>query len=313
MNTRTAPDTPRRFSFLRSVPERAQPSLLCSLESFETSLFVLALGRHRAALGACVEAWECALCDYFNEDAVQDMPLHALVARIGREKSALTVVDPSALQAVLDARRKPGQQHDYAQLLLTAGFPYLFDLYRGCFELHVDWRAAKPGITNFLELIGEPVAARCLMVPALADLLTEAIAAARELGSAQAHARLCLEPLAARIRAGLAHGFLTRRESSALEIGENHYHEQALEERREAIEHRYHGVTARFDCPFCTASEAFVCEFVDERFEAGELAFEHGQCADCDTQVTPAAAALLERWLAQELRQKAAKILQEWG
>jgi hypothetical protein len=257
------------------------------------------------------------LCAHFEVDATQGARLPALLARIGREKPALTTVDASALQAVVDTRSKPhhlppGQDDDCAELLLTAGFPFLFDLYRGCFKLHIDWRAAKPGVTNFLELIGEAVAARCLMVPALADLLTEAIAAGRELGSAQAPARLCLEPLAARIRASLAHGFLTRRESSALEIGESHYHEQALEERKEAIEQRCHSASARFNCPFCTASEALICGFDDARFEAGELALHHGQCADCDTQVKPAESALLERWLAGELRQKAAVILQHW-
>jgi hypothetical protein len=52
MNTITVPGAQPRFSLLRTLPERAQPSLLRSLESFETSLYMLALARYPAALDA---------------------------------------------------------------------------------------------------------------------------------------------------------------------------------------------------------------------------------------------------------------------
>jgi hypothetical protein len=72
------------FDFFRATPCNMArlPPLANSLQSFETSLFLIGLGKYRSALIACATAWESALKAKLGIAPEEQIKLYELLNRI---------------------------------------------------------------------------------------------------------------------------------------------------------------------------------------------------------------------------------------
>jgi hypothetical protein len=314
------------LSFFRTVPEGAEslPPLLSSLQSLETCFYMIALGRYPAALIACASAWESLLRAHYRIPAQDEVRFSELLEWFRKERSRFSNVGAEQVREFREARNRmihagfsPKDDGYSVQLLLSIGFPYLFDLHREGFDVYFDWRHAQPGAKDFLELMDNPKADRCVLIPDFADSLIDAIATwsrYRE-DSALVLSPLHLLPFRQRVIDGLAPSFRSRSESAAINAtytGKFDKAYTAILDSKESLL-SYFSEAWDFECPFCSGeSDPFIGEFDDEAMDQGQLRLRRGACASCGNSAPAGAAPLINYWLRAQLKEKEDQIWSFW-
>jgi len=129
-----------RFEILGKTPLclKARPSLASAMQAFETSLFLLALGRYPAALTICASAIEAAIKAIPKNDLVGfEDGLAAAIKFAIRKKPRMHIKD---LDSFRDTRNQfthrgysPEDDGRAVELILRVGYPFLTKCF---FEFH---------------------------------------------------------------------------------------------------------------------------------------------------------------------------------
>ena len=136
-----------RFHLFRLPPAdlRARPPLASSMQSFESSLFLVALRRYPHALTACVFAIESALKAAFNEPSARKDGLQELLTRARRQAATIAAFSIDDLDSMRDTRNRivhsgfsPKADGLAATLLLRPAIPLLRACYDGLLSFSLD-------------------------------------------------------------------------------------------------------------------------------------------------------------------------------
>jgi hypothetical protein len=315
------------LSFFRTLPEgaEARPPLLSSLQSLETSFYLISLERYPAALIACASAWESLLRSHFGIPEQSEVRLSEMLERFRKERTHFSRITAAQVREFREARNRmihngfsPQDDGYSVRLLLSIGFPYLFDLHRESLGVYFDWRYAQPGAKNFLELKGNPKAELCIFRPDFGDLLLDAISTwSRFKNDAYlVNSPLHLLRFRQKLKSSLTGYFSTRTERYTVgflgvpELSDED--QQVFDEQRESLSDSFENDTWEFWCPFCHHFNAFIAEFDEDAMDKGCLKMRSGACADCDSYVAPEGASLLNYWLREQLEEKSEAIWLYW-
>jgi hypothetical protein len=164
--------------FFRATPPNVleNPPLASSLQSLETAFFLISLERYPSALVSCVSAWESAIKAKLHIPPDDDhVPIAKLLGQIRESSVGLKQYDRAKLDGLRQTRNRivhygfsPKDDRKCGRLLVETGLPFLAALYRELFGFHLNWRDARPGATDFMQLTQQEAA--CVgLVPNFAD------------------------------------------------------------------------------------------------------------------------------------------------
>lgn len=311
------------LSFFRATPPDLlkYPPLASSLQTFETCLLLIGIGRYPSALVSCATAWESVIKAKLAIESEDRITSERLLKEIRSRFVALRAFDESKLSAFRRTRNRlvhfgfsPKDDEECALLLLETGFPFLSLLYIELFDFFLDWREIRPGTTSFLSLSSEEMA-KAGLLPEVAQQLSyarEVYGRARHL--AQPEYVYCFSGLSHYIRLCLKESARTTVEwnivDTAESIGTKFEHEQKL---RADLNKVLGDLIWDFDCPICQGIETVVAELDDKKLNDGEVVTKRCACVQCGFVVGRGAAHLSEVLLAAEIAEKKPKILTEFG
>jgi hypothetical protein len=280
---------------LRPAPE-AELALASSMQSFESSLFLLSLHRYPHAFVTAVVALESALKAHL---APTDTPkLQWLLAKARDGSESISEVPARLTDEVRAVRIRithrgfsPSDDELVATLFLDAIVPLLAAAYRDFFGFEL-YDALDPDI------------AAQLQIAVLVSKPTNA--AIRPPGT------FCLILLGQRLRVWIEQSLRSDANAasadSAAAIGLTF---DQVHERRNHLERELDpGWTT--SCPACDAAE-LVCELAADALEAGSLVIRRGRCAACDLIVPEAASALLNEACRDDLVRDGPGVLRAYG
>src|SRR5262245_53995790 len=154
------------FDFFRATPcnMAGLPPLVSSLQSFETSLFLIGLDKYPSALIACSTAWESALKAKLAIGLDDRVDLYELLNRIRAQFTRLGSYDSKKLKDFRTTRNRlvhygfsPRDDELSAMLLVETGFPFLNFCYQELFDFYLDWQEIKSDKCEFHELTSEEI------------------------------------------------------------------------------------------------------------------------------------------------------------
>jgi hypothetical protein len=286
--------------FFRHRPEGwvADPYLASSLQSVETSFFLIALGRYPHALTACASALETCL-QAAKIGAGDRDGLNDLISKAKRSSGAVAQFSVDVLTRFREARNRithrgfgAGDDGESVALYLDAGLPLLRLCYR---EFHA---------FDFDD-----------------GLLMEYAEHLRVAKEVHTHASktpdgelcYCLNSFAHLIRWCFKGSFSSQWELHALTMAEEiGVKFERTYKRAQELEGLFED-SWTFDCPVCDEVEGVIAELESDSLDAQELRVGRMACTHCDFVVTDSQVLLSNALLAAQLSKARAKILQEYG
>ena len=298
----------------RTVPEKLEPTILffrhhpealtgsvalaSSIQSLETSFFLIALRRFPHALSTCAAAIETSI-QASDVGAGDKRGLQALVKKAKARSEKIAEFPDEALDRFREVRNRvvhsgfiPKDDCDASSLLLDVGIPFLLLCYS---ELH-SFDARTGLLPEVSEQIG--VATR---VHSLAK------------GLSGLDLSYCFNGFAHLIRWRFKPNFSPSWEVAALtrseEIGGKY---EITEEEKQSLEGLFK-VCWSFDCPICDEYQAVVCEIEANKLESFRVAPLRMVCVCCGFAVGDSQPFLSEILLEQQVADATPKILREHG
>lgn len=303
------------FQFLRSTPPDllGNPPLASSLQSFETSLELLVLGRYPAALIACVNAWESALKAALKvPESERGSNLAKMLQQADSKLESTTAWCPASNR---ELRLKRNQMTHYgftprdsgtcADLLLRTGYPGLSVIYQDYFDYRLAWQQFGCSVKDFhnlsttqMETVG--------LIPDWGDLLWLALDQYRKQQAKRKIDPVCyLTPFVAHLRYRMRVAWTSEAEYNAFEAYESHgglFEE--IETIKNQIQRHFDEAHVTCSCPICDAHEVLIIEVNDEAMEAGKVEAERAFCVGCHFQLPKEAGFLIQLLVGDELRDK---------
>jgi len=287
--------------FFHPLPEDllSQPPLGSALQSFETSLLLLALDRFPHALLACANAWESAIkANLGIPPTDRSFNAERLIKEIRAAYKALESFDEEKLQRFRFMRNNithfgfsPKDDSACAELILESGIPFFYSILERCFKFHLDWREFDPSATDFWSLlklheVGRIDLRRVGLHPEIADQ----IRSARDIYSAIDKRHLtsmtgytqCFRGFSFFLRGKLKESHMTLVDDFTLEMADKR---GMLWEMREAVKESlrksFGEASWEFDCPVCGASGSLIAKLLEVNLERKEVAVEQCRCVSC--------------------------------
>ena len=286
--------------FFRHRPDgwAANPYLASSLQSVETSFFLVALGRYPHALTTCASALETCL-QAAKIGAGDRDGLNDLITKAKRSSVAVAQFSVDVLTRFREARNRithrgfgAGDDSESVALYLEAGLPLLRLCYR---EFHA---------FDFDDGLLMEYAEHLRVAKAVHEYASKA---------PDADLCYCMSSFAHLIRWGFKANFTSRWELQALnaaeEIGVKF---ERTYKRAQELEELFE-VSWTFDCPVCDEFEGVIAELESDSLDAQELRVGRMACTHCDFVVTDSDVLLSNALLAAQLSQARGRILQEYG
>lgn len=261
--------------FFQHHPEAlaGNAALASSIQSLETSFFLIALGRFPHALSTCAAAIETAIqgsdAGAKDRDALQD-----LVRKVKAKSEKIAEFSDEALDRFRKTRNRishrgftPKDDSEAASLFLEVGFPFLTLCYA---ELHsFDVR------TGLLPEYSEQL-----------EVATRVHSLAKELSGLDLS--YCFNGFGHLIRWCFKRNFSSAWELSALTNSEESGGKfQKTERRKDDFERLFDKTNAHwsFDCPICGDYQAVVCEIEANKLEVLDIAPLRMACTCCGFEV----------------------------
>lgn len=293
-------DTPR-LTFFRQTPDGliARPPLTSSLQSFESSLFLVALGRYPHAFTSCAFALESAIKAAYNLPSSGGAPLKKLLEDARRDVPALAAVPQQRVDDLRETRNRivhygfsPKDDAASAGLLLDVAVPMLTDAYRGFF--------------NF-DLVDS------LIVELGAQLRLALNAYGKVKGDATLDPTGCFAIVAHQIRWMVRESLMSSWEGLAATHADEHGARFEYVAGRKARLELLLGPEWVFDCPICDTVDTMVCQLDGSQLEARRIALLRAVCADCDLVIPEGMSALATAACADQIEAKREAILRDYG
>ena len=282
--------------FFRHHPDALPGSaaLASSIQSLETSFFLIALGRFPHALSTCATAIETAI-QASDAGAKDSDAMQKLVRKAKNKYEKIAEFPDEDLDRFRDARNRfthrsftPRDDSEAASLILEVGFPFLSLCYS---ELH-SFDAEAGLLPEYWEQI---------------DVATRVHSLAKGLSGLDLS--YCFNGFAHLIRWCFKRNFSSAWEIAALtNSGEIEY--QKTEEEKRDLE-RLFGAWWPFDCPICDEYQAVVCEIEANKLESLKVAPLRMACTCCGFVVGESQPFLSEILLEQQVADATPKILRE--
>lgn len=289
--------TPRYTVFLRSTPDgmHGNPSLISSLQSFETMLILIGQLRYPHALVISMVAIESALRTYLKVPPADEVRIRKLCKAARRQVPALgEIADKCDLEGCIDARNEivhsgyvPLHQDVAARWLMGTAIPYLKACARHFFNYDLT--------TALLEDFGKHLKQ--------ADRIYQVVRKDPALP-----ARSSLYTLAFFIRYELARAVSPDPEYFSY-ISKARFDDIAAPRN---ILHDKYNAWHDFGCPVCGEPECLVCE-LGSFDEPGEIEIAHGHCLNCGYAIPAAWKHVAHEVLGTELDNQRNAIFEKFG
>ena len=279
------------LNFFRATPAGLldNPPLASSLQTFETALFLIALGRYPSALVSCGSAWESAIKAKWAIPP-DDRITAAKLIEMGRGYSVpLRAFDGESLRAFREKRNSvvhygfsPKDDEQSARLLLESGLPFLSLLYQELFDFFLDWKALRPSANAFGELNREEML-KVGLLPYIADHLRDtSIVYSSARGRGAQDYRYCFRGLERHLAFSMKQAAMSESEWAVLEAGNTGMAVFEAElEAKKGLKKVLHEPTWEFNCPVCEGGESLVAELDETQLESLKVVPSRCVCIRC--------------------------------
>ena len=284
--------------FFRRHPEglAGNATLASSMQSLETSFFLIALGRFPHALSTCAVAIETAI--RASDVGARNKHRLEVLMGIAKDKSEKIAEFPDqALKRFRVARNRfthrsftPRDESKAASLLLDVGFPFLTLCYS---ELH-SFDAEAGLLPEYWEQI---------------DVATRVHSLAK--GLPELDLSYCFNGFAHLVRWCFKRNFSSAWEIAALTNSEEIEYQKTEEEKWDL--ERLFNACWSFDCPICDGHQAVVCELDANKLESLKVAPLRMACTCCRFVVRESQPFLSEILLEQQVADAKPEILEGYG
>ena len=289
MNTMPKEATPEQkdeqpsFVFFQATPVdmMKHPPLASSLQSFETCLLLIALGRFPNALASCATALESVIKAKLGTPPEDQVRMGKLIEQIRRRSASLRLFDEEKLRSFRETRNRlvhygytPKDDEVCAVQLLETGFPFLEKCYEELFGFNL---ISKPGDGRTVGL--EP------KVGAQYSVCREVYRRARELKGISY--RYCFHSLAHYVRFVLKGMTMTVTESTLVELETDRGVKGEYEERaKKRLETSFREPVWHFDCPICGGKSSIIAEVDAETLKKNQVSVRCCMCVSCELVVS---------------------------
>lgn len=289
-----------QLRFFRQHPSDllARPPLASSLQSFESSLFFLALGRYPHAFTACVFAIEGAIKAGL---AISEENRESLQKLLERARGALPGLANFPRPKADEMRRTrnrivhhgfgSGDERLSAGLLLGEAIPILGIVYDGFFAFDL--------CASLMEELG-------------AQLRTALGVYARVRLDPDIDPRRCCDVLAHFIRWSIREPLMTDWEAQAAEDAASYGLMFEMVDRQRQNLRRTLEPSWFFDCPVCAGPQSLVAQLIESRLAMGQITLARAVCADCRLAI-PDVPHLADTVCAEEIEEVRSEILRDYG
>jgi hypothetical protein len=279
--------------WFRATPKdlAGNPPLASSLQSFETTLLLLSLGRYPSALVTCASACESAIkASRRIKPDDRGNNFNKLLTDITNDHEGLKEWKPK-LDRFREARNQvthygfsPRDDQKCGLLILEVGLPFLSDLYRELFGFLLHWRDARPGISRFMDLT-EVEAERVGLLPYISDQV-HLINEMHELNKDRDGFDFlhCYTVFRHFFQSMLRDTFRSAADGQAEEEAWCRAHD--FEESRKAkYRRRKDAEEWDFECPMCSRGRTVVAGFDSEALGDGKVSLTWAVCVSCDLDI----------------------------
>ncbi len=299
------------------------PPLACSLQNFETCLFLISLEKFPSALVACASAWEAVLkakLDVLSTDEPARL-IGVIEEILNRSEQLAGRYELKRLQTFTNTRNRivhqgfsPEEDEPCVALLLKTGLPFLNDCYRYLFDFYLDSHDIDPSITDLTILPPEQLE-KVGLWPAIAAHLRYA-GRSFELGDKMKSTprAYCFRSLGHYIRVWQRYAWMTEVEYSVLESaklsGESYERELRLKTQ---ISPTLGSTTWFFNCPVCGGVEGLVVGINEHNLRAKKVNPKGGVCVKCGFSAGKDQPYLLDVLLEKQVKEDSPEILKRHG
>lgn len=309
--------------FFRARPENLtdHPPLASSLQSLETTFFLLALKRYPAALVSCASAWESAIKAKLAIVPSDRVTLAALLETIRDAFPILNEHGQTNIKVFREARNRivhygfsPKDDRVCAGHLVETGLPFLCALYRELFDFYVNWHEIQPECSDFMQLT-DSERAKAGLFPEIADQLCIVDRMHKlNLNRADFDHRFCFTAFSHYVRVRMKEAFKSYSEGMVDEQADaNGMIFDLKEAEKGRIERGIGGETWDFDCPICDGVESVVAWLDTDALEKKQPSLTHCVCVSCQLFIPKEAYHLADLVLDNELRERSTEILENYG
>jgi hypothetical protein len=297
------------FVFFRATPTEMmkRPPLASSLQSFETCLLLIALGRFPSALASCAAAVESVIKAKLGIAPEDQVRMWELIEEVRRVSPSLRLFDKTKLEDFRETRNRvvhygytPKDDEVCAAQLLETGFPFLEKCYSELFGFDL---MSKPSNGRTVGL--EPKVREQYRV------CREVYRRARELRGISY--RYCFDSLAHYVRFVLKDVTMTVTERSLMEVdterGVRFEHEESAKQR---IGRAFKGPTHEFDCPICDGQSTMIAALDEEALRGKRVSVRWCLCVSCEMLVSDGSPYLADELLRVGVAVET-KFLKEFG
>jgi hypothetical protein len=295
INESIVKDLPR-FEMFRTTPPDSG-GIVSSMQSLESSLFLVALGRFPHAFSTAVFALESAL-----KVAIPDKPkatLQNLLVEAMDRSPAIRAIPPQQIKALRDRRNhvvhegfSPRDDGPCAALLLSTAVPALAGAYRDFYNFDL-FDAFDADIAMHVQIAVNACSA----------------AGGADASDATRFTVLLAHYLRVRIQRGLTSAAA---DASAIQAASIGFAFEKVQRRLEALERQFDASWVTH-CPACDEQGVLVCELVAKALHAGRLVISRGYCASCDLAVPPQSADLLNEACRKAAQAETSAVLATYG
>ena len=271
------------FVFFRATPVdmMKHPPLASSLQSYETCLFLIALGRFPSALASCAAAVESVIKAKLGTPPEDEVKLWKLIQEIRKLSPSLRLFDETKLDRFRDTRNRvvhygytPKDDEVCAVQLLETGFPFLEKCYSELFGFALISRPGGGGKGGLESKVGQQY-----------EVCREVYRRARELRGIGY--RYCFDSLAHYIRFALKETTMTVTESNLIETATERGVKDEYEERaKKRLERAFKEPVWDFDCPVCGGKLSIVAELDAEALERKQVSVRCCVCVSCEMVIS---------------------------
>jgi hypothetical protein len=257
------------LNFFRTTPKNlmTRPPLCSSLQNLESSFFLVMLGRFPHALVMCASAIESAMKSLLRIDEKSDVKAGELYKMAAKHCPAISGFDRSSLRTFRNSRNRivhygfsPKDDEETAQLLLSAGYPYLIICYKKFFDFDL-----LDGLV--VEFSGQ------------LKIALDVYSKTRELPNQ--HFSYCFRAFSHLVRWSIRESLMPEWENDAsIHAEETGFKFEQCEKLKSELKLAF-GTTWVFDCPICDDIATFVCELDEDHMDEHVISLERGMCASC--------------------------------
>lgn len=289
---------PTLYFFRHQPKSETLPNLISSMQSLETSFFLIALRQYPQALLTCVSAIEQSIKGS-KFPVTYGEKLEDILHRVRLFSDAFKRFPQEDLDKIRRSRNRvihsgysPKDDSLSAGLLIGTGLPFLAVCYR---ELHA------------FDLF-DALSVECTNQLALARRVFEKARAAR-----CRDVSYCLKGVGHQVRWALKENFTPAWVDGILANAmENGAEFEAVRKRKEQLE-RLLAPSWVLDCPLCEEVESAVCQLDKAKLRAGVVSVVQMACAHCGFHAAKNEAFLAEALMQDQLAKSKNQILKEYG